>query len=364
MDTAATMYADPPRTMERVSRRDIFTSLPARIQWLHSFLEFGTDDVQALISGQKYIKAVIPAIVNIVYKKLLKYDITARVFTTRDSRDEGPVESWPTEDSAQIEHRKMVGLACWGPDSMNLIKIQFFRWYLTKLNSDCTRMDYWEYLDKVGLMHIGKGRQNPLHVDYVFLGACLGFIQDSLFEAILSHPRLELHRKIAIVKALGKVIWIQNDLIEKWHNTDGAEYAQEEEADTLLGKIAEDEREGYLHGKKILGDHDGSSIFTSRTGSSKSSDSGKTSLGRPIEEATHLGDGMSRCPFSGMARSGPNPADLERQRATSTRSPRVNGTAPDVLQQYHTPGTPRIRIIDGKTVLKENLEPNPFEAKK
>jgi len=59
-----------------------------------------------------------------------------------------------------------------------------------------------------------------------------------------------------------------------------------------------------------------------------------------------------------------HPADLERQRATSTRSPRVNGTAPDVLQQYHTPGTPRIRIIDGKTVLKENLEPNPFEAKK
>ncbi|KAI5208984.1 hypothetical protein E4T39_00945 [Aureobasidium subglaciale] len=350
------MYADPPRSMERVSRRDIFTSLPARIQWLHSFLEFGTDDVQALISGQKYIKAVIPAIVNIVYKKLLKYDITARVFTTRDSRDEGPVESWPTEDSAQIEHRKM-----------------FLRWYLTKLNSDCTRMDYWEYLDKVGneaiylhfcdsLMHVGKGRQNPLHVDYVFLGACLGFIQDSLFEAILSHPRLELHRKIAIVKALGKVIWIQNDLIERWHNTDGSEYVQEE-ADALLAEIQEDEREGYLHGKKVLGD-DGFSI-TSRTGSSRSSDSGKTSLGRPIEEATHLNDGMSRCPFSGMSRTGPNPAELERQRATSTpRSPRVNGTAPEVLQQYHNPGTPRVRLIDGKTVLKENLEPNPFQARK
>ncbi|KAI4737399.1 hypothetical protein E4T50_12106 [Aureobasidium sp. EXF-12298] len=320
------MYTDPPRSMERVSRRDIFTSLPARVQWLHSFLEFGTDDVQALISGQKYIKAVIPAIVNIVYKKLLKYDITARVFTTRNSRDEGPVESWPTEDSAQIEHRKM------------------------------------EYLDKVGLMHVGRGRQNPLHVDYVFLGACLGFIQDSLFEAILSHPRLEMHRKIAIVKALGKVSWIQNDLIERWHNTDGSEFLQEE-ADELLGEIQEEDREGYLHGKKILGD-DGSSIYTSRTRSSKSSDSGKTSLGRPIEEATHLGDGISRCPFSGMARTVSNPAELDRQRATSTRSPRVNGTAPDVLQQYHSPGTPRIRIIDGKTVLKENLEPLPkvFES--
>ncbi|KAH0102707.1 hypothetical protein KCU96_g2420, partial [Aureobasidium melanogenum] len=214
------------------------------------------------------------------------------------------------------------------------------------------------------LMHVGRGRQNPLHVDYVFLGACLGFIQDSLFEAILSHPRLEMHRKIAIVKALGKVIWIQNDLIERWHNTDGSEFLQEE-ADELLGEIQEEDREGYLHGKKVLGD-DGSSVYTSRTGSSKSSDSGKTSLGRPIEEATHLGDGMSRCPFSGMARTVSNPAELERQRATSTRSPRVNGTAPDVLQQYHSPGTPRIRIIDGKTVLKENLEPLPkvFEPNK
>jgi len=137
------MYADPPRSMERVSRRDIFTSLPARVQWLHSFLEFGTDDVQALISGQKYIKAVIPAIVNIVYKKLLKYDITARVFTTRDSRDEGPVESWPTEDSAQIEHRKMVGSDCQGLSIFTSDRSQFLRWYLTKLNSDCTRMDYW-----------------------------------------------------------------------------------------------------------------------------------------------------------------------------------------------------------------------------
>lgn len=207
-------------------------------------------------------------------------------------------------------------------------------------------------------MHVGKGRQNPLHVDYVFLGACLGFIQDSMFEAILSHPRLELHRKIAIVKALGKVIWIQNDLIEKWHNTDGAEFL-EEEADALLDNIEAEEREGYLHGKKILGD-DSSSVLTNSTKSS--SDSGKTSLGRPIEEATHLSDSMSRCPFSGLAR--PIPAELERQRATSSRSPRMNGTAPDVRQQYHTPGTPRLRLVDGKTVLKENLEPNPFVAEK
>ncbi|KAK6505031.1 hypothetical protein TWF481_006962 [Arthrobotrys musiformis] len=280
-------HVEAPPSMEHIDRTELYTSLPVRIQFLHSFLEFGPEDVAALIAGQKYVKALIPAIVNIVYKKLLKYDITARVFTTRNSRDEGPVTSWATEDSAQIMHRKM-----------------FLRWYLTKLNSDCTRMEYWEYLDKVGLMHVGKGRKNPLHVEYVFLGPCLGFIQDAMFEAILSHPRLELYRKIALIKALGKVIWIQNDLMERWHNTDALEFLEEEPID-------EDDalKEGYLHGKQVLGEDDASTV-----------------LGRPIEEATHLMDGMSmgRCPFSGMAR--PDPAHLERQRAVPSRPAVVNAS--------------------------------------
>ncbi|KAJ6260601.1 hypothetical protein Dda_4827 [Drechslerella dactyloides] len=357
--------ADPvpmPKSMQHVDRGDLYTSLPARIQFLHSFLEFGPDDVAALILGQKYVKALIPAIVNIVYKKLLRYDITARVFTTRNSKDEGPVSHWATEDSAQIQHRKM-----------------FLRWYLTKLNSDCTKMEYWEYLDKVGLMHVGKGRKNPLHVDYVFLGACLGFIQDALFEAILSHPRLELPKKISIVKALGKVIWIQNDLMEKWHNSDGLDFVASDEDDEALEEG--DEQEGYLHGKKILGDGangnghgngNGSSPDNASLGSGSGSDnsrrssesgkSGKTVLGRPIEEATHLVEGM-RCPFSGMARA--DPPDLDKQRAMLPRpslsgsgSPRDSAVG---LDQFHTPGTPRLKLVNGVTVLKGgSLDLNPF----
>ncbi|KAF3923351.1 hypothetical protein ABW21_db0204243 [Orbilia brochopaga] len=336
-----------PSSMQHVDRGDLYTSLPARIQFLHSFLEFGPDDVAALILGQRYVKALIPAIVNIVYKKLLKYDITARVFTTRNSKDEGPVSHWATEDSAQIQHRKM-----------------FLRWYLTKLNSDCTKMEYWEYLDKVGLMHVGKGRKNPLHVDYVFLGACLGFIQDALFEAILSHPRLELPKKISIVKALGKVIWIQNDLMEKWHNTDGLDCTPSDDSDDALDEG--DEQEGYLHGKKILGDGNGSpdsaSVNSSSDSSRRSSEGGKTVLGRPIEEATHLMEGM-RCPFSGMARA--DPPDLNKQRATLPRpslsgsgSPRDSAVG---LEQFHTPGTPRLKLVNGVTVLKGgSLDLNPF----
>lgn len=98
-------------------------------------------------------------------------------------------------------------------------------------------------------MHVGQGRVHPLHVEYVHIGVTLSFIQDILTEAILSHPRLKMDRKIALVKALSKVIWIQNDLFAKWYVRDGDEFAEER-------LVPEIEPEGYLHGKKIL--HDGS----------------------------------------------------------------------------------------------------------
>jgi len=96
-------------------------------------------------------------------------------------------------------------------------------------------------------MHVGQGRAHPLHVEYVHIGVTLSFVQDVLTEAILSHPRLKMDRKIALVKALSKVIWIQNDLFAKWYVRDGDEFAEER-------LVPEVEPEGYLHGKKILND--------------------------------------------------------------------------------------------------------------
>ena len=100
------------------------------------------------------------------------------------------------------------------------------------------------------MMHVGLGRAHPLHIEYIHLGACLSFIQDILTEAILSHPRLHLQRKIAIVKAVGKVIWIQNDLMAKWHVRDGSEFVEGREEVVV-------EEEGYLHGKRVLESDEG-----------------------------------------------------------------------------------------------------------
>ncbi|KKA20840.1 hypothetical protein T310_5123 [Rasamsonia emersonii CBS 393.64] len=243
-------------------------------------------DIEALITGSKYIKALIPAVVNVVYKKLLQYDITARAFQTRSTSFEGPLDEFPDENSPQIMHRKM-----------------FLRGYLNRLCSDPSQMEFWEYLDKVGMMHVGRGREHPLHVEYIHIGACLSFIQDVFTEAILSHPRLDLSRKIALVKALGKVIWIQNDLFAKWYVRDGQEYADERRDQQVVV-----EREGYLHGKKII--HEDNDPDPSPEGSSSDTQTPST------------GEARGSCPFSGMtvaAVTTPKDSEKEQQEAITTK---------------------------------------------
>jgi hypothetical protein len=155
------------------------------------------------------------------------------------------------------------------------------RGYLQNLVSDPTKTEYWAYLDKVGMMHTGRGsgKRNPLNVEYVHIGACLGFIQDCLFEAILSHPRLKIERKIAITRALGKVLWIQNDLFAKWYVRDGEEFRGHR---LELGV----ESEGYLHGRKVLSTEEFGGGFESFSPSA-------SEIGTPAEE-------MGQCPFSGL----------------------------------------------------------------
>jgi hypothetical protein len=124
------------------------------------------------------------------------------------------------------------------------------------------------------MMHVGLGRTHPLHIEYIHLGACLCFIQDIMTEAILSHPKLPLSRKIALVKALGKIIWIQNDLFAKWHIREGVnEFAVNDDDDIII------EEEGYLHSKRVL--------------SESSSDAAEESSTPPAARV---------CPFSGMSK--------------------------------------------------------------
>ena len=104
------------------------------------------------------------------------------------------------------------------------------------------------------MMHSGQERIHPLNIEYVHISACMGYIQDIFMEALLSHPHLSLRRKLALVRAVNKILWIQNDLFAKWRVRDGEEWADEMSIYSFASS-----REGYVGDKKILGNSSGSS---------------------------------------------------------------------------------------------------------
>ena len=119
------------------------SSLPERIDYLRKFIEFTADDAATLHSAAPVIAPLVPTVVDVVYVKLLSFDITAQSFVPRNSGYSGdvPVSAADlTGDHPQIRFRK-----------------DFLKGYLAKLVSmDYADIKSWEYLDRVGLMHTGE----------------------------------------------------------------------------------------------------------------------------------------------------------------------------------------------------------------
>ncbi|RAL08067.1 protoglobin family protein [Aspergillus homomorphus CBS 101889] len=270
---------NPPNVPRNVDRKALYTDLEARVHYLQQFLEFNTDDVAALNKGSKYIKALAPTLVDRVYAKLLEFDITARVFRTRSTSSEEEVTSYPTFDSGYIQRRRM-----------------FLRWYMTKLCSDPTKPEFYQYLNQVGRMHTGKDRMLAFNVEYIHIGACLGFIQDIIIEAVFSHPHLTLAFKMALVKALSKVIWIQNDLFARWRVRDGEEFSDETESvhHEPSGKEQHDDSASHIT-RSTTQQSESTSIFSD----TRSVDTATTHATATMHAPSSSHSSHSACPFSG-----------------------------------------------------------------
>lgn len=120
------------------------SNLQSRIAYTTAFLGFGRDDVAYLHASAPIVKPLVGAVVDMVYTKLLSFDITAKAFVPRQLGFDGDLkERKPeqlTHDDVQIKFRK-----------------DFLKKYLARL----VEMNYdtpadWEYLDKVALMHTGQ----------------------------------------------------------------------------------------------------------------------------------------------------------------------------------------------------------------
>ncbi|KAG8999305.1 hypothetical protein FRB94_006236 [Tulasnella sp. JGI-2019a] len=185
------------------------SSLPERIAYLKAFLDFTSDDADALHAAKPVIAPLIPSILDAVYVKLLSFDITAQSFATRNTGFEGEVPVKVQDlhpNHPQIAFRKT-----------------FLQKYLvTLVTADYGDEKSWEYFDKVSIMHTGQPgfahRKNKpeLRVEYMHMAALLGYVVDLVPGAVVEHPDLDDHTKSSVLRALNKVIWIQNDLFA-WH---------------------------------------------------------------------------------------------------------------------------------------------------
>jgi hypothetical protein len=142
----------------------------------------------------------VPALVDAVYVKLFRYDATKRHFVPRQSGYDGPVPAdlrSLTADHEQIKYRKA-----------HLAN------YLRKLLTASYDDKMIAYLDLVGKIHTPKAGSRELSVPLVQMNALLGFVADALLGAVLGLD-LEGPAKRRAVRAVNKLLWVQNDLVTR-----------------------------------------------------------------------------------------------------------------------------------------------------
>ena len=145
------------------------------------------------------------------------------------------------------------------------------------------------------MMHSGQVRMAKLNIESIHMNALLGHVQDVVTEALLSHPQLSLRSKIALLRALAKVLCIQNDLFARWYVRDGEEYMEEMDMEA---------REGWSKANQLDDDQasttdslDSFSDSLSLSGSKPTKTNGTNSTAHSISHS--MG---SACPFSPQAK--------------------------------------------------------------
>jgi len=78
--------------MQHISASSL-NHLPTRIKYLSSFLNLTKEDADALLAAKPLIAPLVPAVLDLVYTKLLSYDITASKFIPQNSGFEGQLVS-------------------------------------------------------------------------------------------------------------------------------------------------------------------------------------------------------------------------------------------------------------------------------
>lgn len=186
--------------MKHIDENRLESDVLYRVGYLSEFMGFEEPDIQAIHDSATHLAPHVPGLVDAVYDKLFGYDATKRHFVPRQSEYEGPVPKdiqSLTQDHAMIEFRK-----------------QHLGRYLTSLVTRPYDGQMIAYLDLVGKIHTPKAGSPALDVPLVQMNALLGFVADAITATVLGLG-LERETEVRTLRAFGKLLWLQNDLINR-----------------------------------------------------------------------------------------------------------------------------------------------------
>ena len=186
--------------MIRINESRLEADADYRFQYLTDFMGFGPEDISAIHGAAPFLGPLVPALVDAVYDKLHGFDATWRHFLPRQSGYEGVAPK--TLEEVTLDH-----------DMIRFRKNHLAR-YLVALVTRPYDGKMVAYLDMVGKMHTAKAGSAQLVVPLVQMNALLGFVADALTNTILGLG-LERTTEVQTVRAFNKLLWLQNDLINR-----------------------------------------------------------------------------------------------------------------------------------------------------
>lgn len=192
--------ATSPATLQHIDEARLETDLAYRFGYLAEFMEFSAADIEAIHSAAAPLAPLVPALVDAVYVKLFKYDATKRHFVPRQFGYEGHVPE--SLDKLELDHE------------MIQFRKQHLGRYLVSLVTKPYDMKMIQYLDMVGKIHTPKAGAKTLLVPLVQMNALMGFVADALTATIASLG-LEHETEVRAIRAFQKLLWLQNDLINR-----------------------------------------------------------------------------------------------------------------------------------------------------
>lgn len=157
-------------------------------------------------ASASHIAPLVPAVVQAVYVKLFSFDVTKKYFVSRNDGFEGDLGEL-TLEKLTLEHEQIK------------FRKDMLSKYLVKLVTAEYDFAFIQYLDRVGKIHTKKMGNKKLQIDYLYVNALFGYVEDILIGAIMDLPVDNVTKKAAI-RAFNKLLWIQNDLFVRHYLED------------------------------------------------------------------------------------------------------------------------------------------------